>query len=90
MKNILYAAVCAGLLIVVSGCKGRTPLNPLGCATNAEKFVEVANRFAQNPTKANCEAYKKEIVAFIKSCPTYYGAVEKKDLEDFANQPCEE
>jgi hypothetical protein len=90
MKHFVLAAIFFGSLIVVSGCKGKSPLNPLGCVNNAEKVGEAAVRFSQDPTKSNCEAYKKEVVAFIKSCPTYYGAVEKAELEEFANSPCEE
>ena len=90
MKHFVLAAMSLGGMFLVSGCKGKSPLNPLGCVNNAEKVSESAVRFSQNPTKSNCEAYKRELLAFIKSCPTYYGAVEKEELEELANSPCVE
>ncbi len=90
MKKAIILSV--GLAILLSGGCRKNPLNPLNaaaCASNAQKVSDAALKFSSSPTNANCEAYKKEIVAFVKSCPAYYTAVEKKELEEFAKEPCD-
>lgn len=90
MKNYVIGVFCFFLLIALSGCKDKNPLNPLGCVGDAQKVSDAASKFAQNQSKANCEAYKSAILSMVKSCPTYYGAIEKQELEEFANTACQD
>ncbi|GAA4437679.1 hypothetical protein GCM10023091_17230 [Ravibacter arvi] len=86
-KNVIVAAVALTALFV--GCKDKSNPNPLNCGANAEKVTKAAVAFGNEPSVANCEAYKKEVVAFIKSCPTFYSGVTKQELEEIANMPCD-
>jgi len=92
MKKIAIVSTCFSLLFF-AGCKKSSPLDPLGamgdCANNATKVIEAAERFATNQTNANCEAYKKAIVTYIKSCPEHYTQVDKEELDEFANMECD-
>ncbi len=88
MKNLIVSVFYVGLILGMS-CKGKSPVSPLSCGTNAQKVTDAAVAYSQNPGKAACEAYKKEVIAFIKSCPTFYTGTTKQDLEDFANEPCD-
>ena len=88
MKTLVISVFYAGLILGM-GCKNKGPLNPVNCGVNAQKVLDAGQRLGEDPSIANCEAYKKEVVAFIKSCPTFYTGVQKKELEDFANEPCE-
>ena len=76
-------------LVLLTGCIRKTVISPLGCVGNAEKVTESAAKYVNDPSKANCEAYKKTIVDFFKSCPTFYTGVTKKDLDDFVAEPCD-
>lgn len=87
MKSLITSVFYAGLILGMS-CKGKGPVNPLNCGANAEKVTAAAQAYANNSTVANCEAYKKEVIAFIKSCPTFYTGVTKQQMEEFANEPC--
>lgn len=87
MKSLITSVFYAGLILGMS-CKGKDPVNPTNCGANAEKVTAAAQVYASNVNKANCEAYKKEVIAFIKSCPTFYTGVTKQQLEEFANEPC--
>lgn len=62
--------------------------SPGNCAANADKVSAAATKFGNDPTKANCEAYKNSVSDFVKSCPTYYTGATKKALEDFMAEPC--
>ncbi len=90
MKKVFVWGICLGLSMAV-GCKKDKggPLNPLGCAANANKVVEATTRWGEDPSIANCEAYKKEAIAFIKSCPTFYSGVQKEQIEEISNMACE-
>ncbi|MFA7471923.1 MAG: hypothetical protein WCY86_03400 [Spirosomataceae bacterium] len=88
MKKLV--TICAVFsMLLLAGCKKNEPLGVMACGANAEKFTDAAVRFSQDPNEATCEAYKKAIVEYIKSCPTYYTAVQKQELEEFANSPCD-
>ncbi len=87
MKSLITSVFYAGLILGMS-CKGKGPVNPLNCGANAEKVTAAAQAYANNSSVANCEAYKKEVIAFIKSCPTFYTGVTKQQMEEFANEPC--
>ena len=84
ISSVFYFALVFGM-----SCKGKDRVDPLNCGANAQKVTDAALAYAQNPGKAACEAYKKEVIAFIKSCPTFYTGVHKQELEDFANEPCD-
>lgn len=88
MKGITVSALYIGLTLAMS-CKGKNPVTPFNCAANAEKVSKAALAWGENQTPANCEAYKKEIAAFVKSCPAFYTGTTKEELEEFVNTPCE-
>lgn len=87
MKNLIVSVFYAGLILGMS-CKGKDPVNPLNCGANAEKVSAAALAWANENSVANCEAYKKELRAFFKSCPTFYTGVTKQELEEFLDDPC--
>ncbi len=81
-------------LVVVSvalftECSKKESMVTNTCENEAQKVTNAANAFVANPTKANCEAYKKSINEALKNCPTYYTGVSKQALEDFNNTPCD-
>jgi hypothetical protein len=94
-KNAMHKTVrqvgLAGLyigLIVVASCSKAKIANPLNCSNDAERVSASATTYAQSPTKANCEAYKKTVSDFYKSCSSFYTGASKKALDDFLAEPC--
>ncbi len=87
MKSFIVSVFYISLILGMS-CKGKNPVNPVACGANAEKVAAAAQAWGNDNSVANCEAYKKEVVAFIRSCPTFYSGTTKQELEEFANQPC--
>ncbi len=88
MKSVVIFVMYAGLVTGL-GCKGRGPVNPLNCSVNAQKVTEASLNYSKSQTVANCEAYKREVIAFIQSCPAFYSGTTKQEMEEFANMPCE-
>ncbi|TDB64579.1 hypothetical protein [Arundinibacter roseus] len=77
-------------LVTFSNCgKKDTDPSPENCGMNAEKVLEAANTFGTNPSKTTCEAYKKTLEAFYKSCPTFYTGVTKQQFDEFLAEPCD-
>ena len=89
MKKLLSSIVPLAIVLALGCSKKDNDPGPLGCGNNATKFTETLTTYASNPTKANCEAYKKAVVGYIKSCGALYTAVTKKDLEEFLAEPCD-
>ena len=93
MKNQFNRKVYSLLLFLglalCTGCFRKTVITPLSCTTDALKVTESATKYLNEPSKANCEAYKKNVIDFLKSCPTYYTGATRQDLDDFAAQPCD-
>lgn len=88
MKSFIASVFYVGLILGMS-CKGKGPVNPLNCGANAEKVSAAALAWGNENSVANCEAYKKELIAFFKSCPTFYTGATKQQLEEFTNGPCD-
>ncbi len=84
MKSLITSVFYAGLILGMS-CKGKGPVTPQNCGANAEKLTAAAQAYAKDASVANCTAYKKELEAFFKSCPTFYSGVTKQELEEFLN-----
>jgi len=85
-KSLLFICVFMGPGLLTS-CKKRVA-NPVNCSTNAEKVSSVANTYAANPNRANCEAYKNAVNDFYKSCATFYTGATKAALDQFMATPC--
>lgn len=93
MKNQLprnlYSVVLFVGLVLCTGCFRKKLITPFSCTTDALKVTEAATKYVNDPSKANCEAYKKTVIDFVKSCPTYYTGATRKELDDFAAEPCD-
>ena len=89
MKKLLSSIVPLAIVLALGCSKKDDAPGPLNCASNATKFSETLSAYAANPTKANCEAYKKAVTGYIKSCAALYTAVTTKDLEEFLAEPCD-
>lgn len=79
-----YLAIAALL-----GCsKKDTAPSPQNCSENSQKVIDAGMAYGTNPTKANCETYKRTVQDFYKSCATFYNSADKKDLDEFLAEPC--
>jgi hypothetical protein len=88
-KSIAVLTAYLGVLLV-TGCGGKdTSPTPLNCSANSQKVVDAATVYGNNPTKANCEAYKNSLRDFYKSCSNFYSAADKKSFDEFLAEPCE-
>ena len=77
-------------VFLITGCGGKdTAPTPANCSANSQKVVDAAVVYAGNPTKANCEAYKNTVRDFYKSCANFYTGADKKSLDEFLAEPCE-
>ncbi|WP_373514447.1 hypothetical protein [Persicitalea sp.] len=90
MKKTFKFLVPLAIALMVGCSKKDTAPSPMNCANSATKFSDALTAYAANPTKAGCEAYKKTVRDYIKSCAALYTAVDKKDLEEFLAEPCTE
>ncbi len=62
-----YLAIAALL-----GCsKKDTAPSPQNCSNNSQKVLDAGMAYGTNPTKANCEAYKRTVQGFYKSCANF-------------------
>lgn len=87
IQKISILSICLGMGLVLS-CKKNVLTNPVNCSNDAEKVTNAAIAYGNNPTKANCEAYKKTINDLYKSCATFYTGASKQALDDFMDEPC--
>ncbi len=90
MQTMIKSTVRMSLylgIILLSSC-GKDKASPMNCASNAEKVGDVATTYAQNPTKANCEAYKSAVRDFYKSCANFYTGASKQAMDEFLAEPC--
>lgn len=83
--------ICAiGGVFLLSNCAKNGGVGPGGdCSANAQKVTEAGEAYGKdfnNPAK--CQAYKKAIGDFLKSCPTYWSAAVKKQMEDDLKDLC--
>jgi hypothetical protein len=87
IQKIMILAICVGTGLTIS-CKKDSVANPVNCSSNADKVTDAAIAYGNNPTKANCEAYKKTISDLYKSCATFYTGAYKQALDEFLAEPC--
>lgn len=87
MKTRLYG-IALGLVLVGGSCKKDSDdLGPDTCAQTgqrADALAQVATTYGTNPTKANCEAYRKAVNDYLDAaskCPT----VSERDITNARN-----
>lgn len=84
IKLCLFATTAA-LLLFATSCSKDSPLNPNGnCfggnwatqyADELEDWSDAAEAYAENPTPANCTAYKNAAKAYLDALENIYGCV---------------
>lgn len=89
IQSILMFSAYLSIALVMGCSKKDTAPTPQNCVNNSTKVNEAAMAYANNPTKAGCEAYKVSVRDFFKSCQSFYTGVQKKDLEEFLAEPCD-
>lgn len=87
IQKITILSFCVGVGLTLS-CKKDALTNPANCSKDAEKVTNAAIAYGNSQTKANCEAYKKTVSDFYKSCATFYSGAYKEALDDFMAEPC--
>lgn len=87
IRKIMTLSICISIGLMLS-CKKDALTNPANCSKDADKVTNAAVAYGNSQTKANCEAYKKAISDFYKSCATFYSGAYKDALDDFMAAPC--
>jgi hypothetical protein len=92
MKNfpkLSVFVVAAGLLLSYSCKKDETVVSADACSANANLVSTAASTFANNPTKANCEAYLSAVNKYLDSCPGLTTAQRNQYKADIAAAKCQ-
>lgn len=87
-QSIITFSAYLGIAVAMGCSKKDTAPSPQNCSANATKVGDAATVYANNPIKANCEAYKVAVRDFYKSCANFYSAADKKGLDEFLAEPC--
>lgn len=88
VQSLLMFSAYLSIALVMGCSKKDTAPSPQNCSANAQKLSDALMAYANNPTKAGCEAYKSTVRDYVKSCSQFYTAVDKKELEEALAEPC--
>lgn len=67
MKKKLSLGLVVVSVALFTECSKKESMVTNTCENEAQKVTNAANAFVANPTKANCEAYKKSINEALKT-----------------------
>lgn len=87
-KTVRLLAPYFAIAFLLGCSKKDTAPSPQNCSENSQKVINAGTAYGTNPTKSNCEAYKRTVQDFYKSCANFYNVADKKDLDEFLAEPC--
>lgn len=92
MKNfpkLSVFVVVLGLLLSYSCKKDETAVSVDACDANGTLYSNALNTYANNPTKANCEAFLVATNKFLDSCPGLTTAQRTQYKAEIAAAKCQ-
>lgn len=99
LKTFLFTAFLCISFPLLSSCSDDDDTveeeNATGCNYFDEEYEDVAaalNTFSENPTTANCEAYKAALISFyedFQDCP-YWGTTYQEAVDEIQQMDCSE